>query len=905
LKRISSTSQSVSENQSEAIVAGPSDSDTPTNVLSTTPEPPAPEGETRWARPVGTVSLVFTDIVDSTAHWDLLGPAFRHTKEEHDRIVRRRAAEVGGFEANTTGDGFLIVFQSAVAAIDFALSTVPEVSGLMVPRATPQPLRIRIGIHTGSVVDDGGEYVGPSTNLAARVCAAARPGQILVTESTASATGAQTRRLGVFRFKGISQPVPLHQVLHASLPTIDEPTPLAVSVQATRLPYYLTPFLGRKDEVENLAALVAKSAGKCVLLTGPPGIGKTRLAVRVAEEIAPDYGDGVRFLSAGSARSTAELYGLVAQDLQLAGAPEKTDQNRVQDYLSPRQMLLVLDDVDGIDTIGEAIYELLTQCRRLTIMVCSTLRLGLRAAATVEVGSLSTPPVSIAADRVGDYDAVGYLVARARQTSRFDLTPKNAVAVAELCRLLDGLPLGLELAAPWLALMSPLELAGSLRSTMDLLSSDFSDLPPRQRTLRASIDWVYGRLAQEDRRLFEDLSIFAGGFTLPTVQAIHGAGATLALRSLHDKSLLISETGPGGTRYRISSLMRMFAAERLAERGDIDRVRDRHAAYYSELAIRNGSAVRSAGEAALNREMRDEIENIAAAFDVISAESTDQGLRVALSLIRYYRRTGLLESASMYVDETKRLKGGDSGLEIELENESVSILLDRHRFHEAAARAHARENAGGLGSPFAHALNLAGLAEKHLGKPASADAHFVRARVAFEASGDRFGMAMVDCNAGLVAYERGVDGFAEAERLWRRALSIQHDVDDRRGIAESTTNLGNLAEARGDLPNAWALYGEALQHELALGNVIGIARSAYNLGGVARLTERFVEAVPLFAVSWQLFDRAGSPYVDVALRSFQEVADALGLSQGERQAIWAPVRDTPTSDIGPMISTVA
>ena len=858
----------------------------------------AAEFATRSHSTVATI--VFTDIVDSTALWESLGIDFRPVKDEHDRIVRRRAAEFDGVEANTTGDGFLLVFQSPQRAIDFAIAAVVEVSRLPVPRH--DPLKVRIGLHTGELLpDDDGSYDGPSTNLAARVCAAARPNQILISENTVS-SGATARRLGSYRLKGIGRPITLFQIEHPSLPRLNDPTPNAASVQATHLPYYLTPFLGRQSGLAALANVLAGAQGKCISITGASGIGKTRLTVRAAEDVAAYNPDGVRYVGLGAARSTRDVYAQLAQEFELASSGA-SDVDRVHSHVAGRRLLLILDDVEAVEDVEATIADLLSHGRLLTIAVCSTLRLKMGAAINVDIGPLAIPDRgAVALERVAEVESVAYLIHRAAQSSTFRLSTDNAQDIAELCRLLDGIPLALELAAPWLSLMTPKELTEGIASTLDFLASDYADLPTRQRTLRASIDWVYARLSPSERSLFEGLSLFAGGFTLEAVRVLFGFSTTLILKSLSDKSLILREPAGAGTRYRLPSLTRLFAAERLATSEDADRWRERYAGFYAELASKCSPPGRTAGEASLNATMREELDNMIAAVDIMTSTGSPRLAEMSIALARYHRRIGLLDSAARFLDVASGTGAVDAPIVVELDNECVSLLLDRHRFEEAAALAQgvvlAAENVGDA-SLLARSVNLAGLAQKHMEDTEGALAYFSRARNVFQQAGDQFGVGMALCNEGLIAYESG--GFDEAERWWREALSIQRTVDDRRGLAETTTNLGNLAEARGNLSEAWDLYREALAYELALGDLTGIARSSFNLAGIARSIGQLDKSSLLFASAWQLFDRAGSPLKELAATSFQETADALGLSQGERQSIWMPVRDTPTEEIASIL----
>ncbi len=385
------------------------------------------------------------------------------------------------------------------------------------------------------------------------------------------------RSLGPHRLRDLDRPEPLHQLVIEGLPS-DFPPLAAADSTAGNLPNRLTSFVGRDRELEMLERLLDESA--LVTLTGPGGAGKTRLAIETARRRAASFADGAWLVRLEGIEDPELVLDAIAGTFGLVESPQTTPLERLQAFLAGRSILLVLDNFEHLMPAAAQIHALLERAGpevRIIVTSRAPLRIGLEQ--EFPVGQLDPS------------DAIGLFVERARRADpSFGLTDENRSAVAEICDHLDGLPLGIELAASRIGLLPAPVIADQLTRRLDLPGVAPRDLPARQRTLTDAIAWSYSLLDEPARRLLERLSVFAGGFRLAELEAVGGPAAELgaepidALSVLVEQSLVESIPGPDVPRYRLLETIQRFGAGRLAERDETSQARDRHARAYLALA---------------------------------------------------------------------------------------------------------------------------------------------------------------------------------------------------------------------------------------------------------------------------------------------------------------------------------
>jgi predicted ATPase/class 3 adenylate cyclase len=562
---------------------------------------------------VEVLTFLFTDVEGSTRLWEQSPESMRLALERHDAILRDAITAAAGTVVKSTGDGLMAVFPEPDRAIAAA---VHAQHGLMnEPWPITCRIRVRMGIHSGTADVRGGDFFGPTVNRTARVMAAGHGGQILLTSSTAALIEdgmpdrAALRDLGQHRLRDLEQPERLFQVTHPGL--ANEFAPLAtLDVRPNNLPTQTSPFVGRDDELRELRARLDDPTVRLVTLTGPGGTGKTRLALRAAAAQVDRFDDGVFFVDAASASDTDAVLALTAAALGLPDLRDHSPLDELRRQLRARRILIVLDTFEHLTSAGPMLVELLRDCPGLKLLVTSREALRVTGEHVLVVPPLSLPAKAnraTSAAELGQFEAIQLFVERARAIKAdFRLTDDNAAAVAEICRRLDGLPLAIELATARLNLFSPQALRDRLGSRLKLLGGGARDLPARQQTLRATIDWSYQLLDPGEQRLFELLSVFANSSVEDVESIAEAVGASMGididaidgLGSLLDKSLL-RQAAPldqaAVPRVLMLETIREFAAERLDGNAPFAAtVRDEHARFFAERASEAG---RSASEA--------------------------------------------------------------------------------------------------------------------------------------------------------------------------------------------------------------------------------------------------------------------------------------------------------------------
>ncbi|MFL5776686.1 MAG: ATP-binding protein, partial [Chloroflexota bacterium] len=576
------------------------------------------------------LTFLFTDVESSTRLWEQNPIAMRTALAQHDTIVRTAIADAGGQVVKTTGDGLMAVFAEPIAAVTSAIAAQRGLLAVMWPQACE--IRIRIGIHTGAAEARGGDYFGPAVNRTARIMSAGHGSQIVLSDATAALVGGQLpdgaalRDLGEHRLKDLGRPQRIFQIADPGLPA--EFPPLAtLDLRPNNLPTETSAFVGRDAELQAIRERLDDDDVRLITLTGPGGTGKTRLAIRSAADQIDRFTDGVYFVDLVIATDTDAVLALTAAAIGIADTVDRSPLDELRRQLRAQQVLLVLDNFEQVTVAAPTIVELLADCPGLKLLVTSRQALRVRGENVISVPPLSLPIADAhrgtTANELNQFEAIQLFVERARGVrSDFRLTDDNAAAVAEICRRLDGLPLAIELATARLNLFSPEALRDRLGNSLKELGSGARDLPARQQTLRATIEWSYQLLSPGEQRLFELLSVF-GSCSVDAVEAIasdldEAAGTELdaidGLGSLLDKSLILQTGTTNGDRTpRVVMLetIKSYATKALdALPVFAAAAREHHATYFAQLAR---SAFTAEGDPA-NARLMPELDNLSIAW---------------------------------------------------------------------------------------------------------------------------------------------------------------------------------------------------------------------------------------------------------------------------------------------------
>jgi predicted ATPase/class 3 adenylate cyclase len=565
------------------------------------------------ALPEGTVTFVFVDMEGSTRIAQELPDAYPRIVESFQSTLTSMVEGRSGLIVDTEGDGAFCVFSTVDAAAEAAVEFQRALQATRWPGQAV--VRARIGVHTGTAQRTADNYVGLEVHRAARIGAAANGGQILVSRTSAklldhhgSRDGWQLADLGSFALKGLDR---AEELLQLSAPGVSDErqTPRARGTRSVHLPTHLTGLLGRDTEVASTASLIERHDIRLVTLTGPGGIGKTRLGVAAATRAADAYPDGVYFVALADTRATDQVVGAIAAALGLRSEGSRALLSTIEDRLSSGRALLVLDNFEQVVEARTVVAELLESCPGLDLVVTSRTPLRIRGET-----EFSVPPLAESA-------AVRLFLERATGT-RPDWTPSDVelAAVGEICRRLDGLPLAIELAAARLRVLDPPSLLERLSRKLDVVGGSVPDLPERQRTLTATIEWSYELLDEAERRLLARLTVFSGGWTVEAAEAVCGGEGVHdvlnGLERLCEQSLLVRTHGSmGGPRMRMLETIREFAAALLAESPEGEALCEQHAAHFESLIAELRSQVAGDTAPAAMARLDDDWDDVLACLD--------------------------------------------------------------------------------------------------------------------------------------------------------------------------------------------------------------------------------------------------------------------------------------------------
>ena len=645
------------------------------------------------------------------------------------------------------------------------------------------------------------------------------------------------------------------------------------------LPTEISTLVGRKKEVEQLCALLARDDVRLLSLTGPGGIGKTRLATEVARESAHRFRDGVRFVPLAAVRDANMLAATIAHALGFSEDEKRPSLEMLKEVLAPQELLIVLDNFEQILDAAPVLSDLLAAGPDLKVMVTSRSLLRLRGEREFQVPPLALPGDGPADSSVDQYAAVRLFIERARLAKPdFEVNNENAPAVAAICQRLDGLPLAIELAAARIKLLSPEALLHRLSDRFKILTGGYRDLPDRQRTLRDALDWSYELLDESDRILFTRLAVFVGGRSLEAMEDVCNPDGVLdilsSVGSLADKSLLrqVAEFA-GEPRFTMLESLHEYAVERLVERAEMERFRALHMEYFEALVERAGHELRGAHQAHWFERLALEHDNLRAALTAARDDSDPNHLLcMVYGLWRFWVVRGYVREGSEWTEAA------------------------------AAVATQADPNVA------ARALYAAGeIAHARMDR-AKAESHWNRALQTCIESEDREGVATLKNVLGNLEFERGhVD---VAEQLYRSSLELFTETDDQRGRAQVLNNLGHIASAHKDWPNSLRCLEDSLQLFDELNDQQGIARALLNIGVTHREAGNLTEAAHYIKEGTRLWSalHGRSDLTDCLedwgavqelLGNDEEAARIFGAAESLREEISTPIWESEAEVLQP------
>ena len=730
--------------------------------------------------PSGTVTLLFADVEGSTRLLHALGERYHGVRARMRELVRDAARQWRGHEVDWAGDGAFLAFSGARDAVGAAFELQRALA------AEPWPpdgvLRVRVGIHTGEP-DLGAEgYVGLDVHMAARICSAGHGDQIIVSQTTREVVGEQPlpgvsfRPLGRHRLKDVPDAQPLFQLTGLGLAA--EFPPLRTLAGAT-LPTLHHRLVGRASDLLAVQSLLSRLDVRLVTIAGPGGAGKSRLALEVAGAAAVHR--PVHLVGLAPISNRELVPAAIARAVGARETPGRTLFQNVGETLAGTGALLLLDNLEHLPGAAADVRELLDAAHDVKVLITSRVPLRLSAEHVVPLAPL---PVADASELFTELAAARGIVLREDTLS----------SIEQICRRLDGLPLAIELVASRLVVLPPAQVLKALDEGLALVMEGPVDLPERQRTLGAALEWSYALLSDSQQELHETLAIFAGGCSLTDARALAGYGAGLLsdLEALVAWSLLRSDVADGDVRVSMLETIREHALARLESSGRLEDLRRRHAALFLELAVKAQEELGGTGQREWLDRLEHESDNIRAALDwLISTGEVGDALRMIAALERFWRARG-------HVSEARGWLSLALGLAVDVPADVRADAL-----WTAAQQANAQYDWDAAVPLLEEALDL------------------------YRESGRGREAVFALSDLGFVALMRG--DLERAAAHSEEALQAARELDDGRAVAAALVNRGEVRSLEGDHERAVADYEEALELRHAIGDPVLVLDASYNL----------------------------------------------------------------------------
>lgn len=800
--------------------------------------------------------FLFTDIEGSTRLWERDSVAMQAALARHNALIDAAVASHSGRIFKTMGDGMFAVFAEPLQALEAAISAQQAlVATDWSELGLKQYLGVRMALHAGVAQEQAGDFSGVALNRLARLLAAGHGSQILLFASVAERiselpAGVEFRDLGERWLRDVPGTERVLQVLAPGLPASFPPLN-ALDPAPHNLPSPPFACIDREAELAQVRIALTQSDARLVTLTGPGGIGKTRLALQVAFDLLDSFPDGIWFVDLSPVREEEQVVSAVIRALGIPDRAGRSPDELLRAWLHERHTLIVLDNCEHVVAGGAAVAaDVIRSAANVRLLATSRIPLGIRGEHQLLIEPLRFPDESASLDVATAAASASVLlfVARAAEARpAFALTPANVGAVATICRQVEGIPLALELAAARVAILSPEALQERLNRRLPLLTSGSRDQPARLQTLRNAIDWSYELLPLESRALFRRLAVFAGGCTLDAAERIFAADPGIlvldTLSSLVTQNLLRADPAAAdGPRFSMLETIREFAVEELERALEADSWREAHAEYFLQLS-----------------------------FD--AAPHLLGGPQQQEWMARIDREYANLRGAALWW----------------LQRQAASNVLElcTNIWHYWAIRGNAHEGMGllrkALALPLedgrelrANALRKLGNLSINVGDTNTARPLYEESYALDQMAGNPSGLAESLSDLGMVAMLQGA--YDEAAPLLTQSADLWRELKGVRGEAIALNNLAIGAREQGNFDEAISLHQRVIAMQELLEDRIGIAWSHYLLSRVAKDRGRLEEARNLTRQALRAFEESGDIQ---AIALVQEVIASIALSQGK------------------------
>ncbi|MFL5673731.1 MAG: ATP-binding protein [Chloroflexota bacterium] len=821
--------------------------------------------------PTGTVTFLRTDVEGSMRHARALGADWDAVNDRHIALLRRAVTDRGGSIVRTEGDAVFAVFPEAVAAVNAAADAQRALSAEPWPGS--DPIRVRMGLHSGEAHLAGDDYGGFDVNRAARVAAVGHGGQIVLSETTTALVedalpeGTALRDLGRHLLRDVPRAERLHQLDVAGLPTAFAP----LRTNAARdgnLPDRVTSFRGRDRELAELVDLVA--VARLVTLTGPGGIGKSSLAIEAARALADDFPDGAWFISLAAIDDPGQVMAAVARGIGVFDGPERTAAAALPQYLADRSAILVLDNMEQVLGAAGDVASLMRGSPGTRFIVTSRAPLHVAGEREVPVGPVSDAAVAIFTDRA--------------RAVRPGWEPGGDMpVVSEICALLDDLPLGIEIAAARVANLPAPVIRDRLTARLPLPGPAARDAPDRQRTLEAAVAWSHDLLEPDLQRLLQELSVFEDSFDLEQVDAMSASAGEGTDRlddvlELADRSLVVAVADPGGrARFRLLRTIQTYALARLAADGREASARRRHAEAILALLEEQAPGLGTSRQPAVLDRVGPDIDNLRSAQRwTITGHEPELALWLAARLWRFWNAFGIGAEGRQLTEAALAMPGAE---EVTLARAWAASALGSLAYWQAdsdAARTwyeHQIEIATAVGDEACIVDGKFNLGHVIFIAPEDEPLRLTELEDVvrrYHALGDSRGESRAAWSRGILAMGDGRP--EEAAAFMRRAMAEADKHDDRQYHAMSVASLGWAAFAMGDVATAIQMAIEGLLESHAMRDVATTTISLHVGVLAAAALGRFEDAAELIGAFEAGCERYGVR-PPAALTTFIEMED--------------------------------